>query len=148
MKTTGINHIIYPEEQSFRKTALLEGCLPSDCLFCKIFPFFFFFMFCLCYSSQWKWKQITLGRRYTSCLQRCATEPQAYLLEGKKRPGCQGADGSGAGPAEPSPSKVCWALVTGSHMWCHFQLPERDRCTQINITVQYQRLIVISWCIF
>lgn len=41
MKTTGISHIINPEEQNFRKTALLEGCFPSDCLFCKIFPFFF-----------------------------------------------------------------------------------------------------------
>lgn len=42
MKTTGINHIIYPKEQSFRRTALLEGGFIPDGLFCKIFTFFFF----------------------------------------------------------------------------------------------------------
>lgn len=29
-----------PKKQSFRKTALLESCFPSDCLFCKNFTFF------------------------------------------------------------------------------------------------------------
>lgn len=54
METTGINHIIYPKEQSFRRTALLEGGFIPDGLVCKIFTFFFFFKFCLCSSRQWK----------------------------------------------------------------------------------------------
>lgn len=135
MKTTGINHIIYPEEQSFRKTTLLEGCLPSDCLFCKIFTFFFFVnvLFMLQQPVEMKanypWKEV--HKLFTAL----CTESQAYLLEGKKKPGCQGADGSGAEPAEPGPSKVCWALVTGSHMWCHFQLPgETDAPRSISLS--------------
>lgn len=146
-KTTGINRIIYPEGPSFRKTVLLEGCFPSDCLFCKIFTFFFLnVLFTLQQPMEMKanypWKEV--HKLFTGLCNR-APGISAERLEVTCLPRRRWEQ-SWTHWARPQQS-----LLGSSDRKSHvvsFSAAERDRCTQINITVQYQRRIVISPGIF
>ena len=123
---------------------LLEGCFISDCLFCKNFTFFFFFFNVLVVFQQpmemkanYHWRD--LHRVFRVLCSRAA----ATLAEGQEEawfPTSRGEQSWTHGPrAQPS-------LRDCSDRKPHvvsFSAAERNRCTQISITVPYQRRIVI-----
>ena len=125
---TGINAIIYSGEQSLSTHALLNSVFFFFfyCLFCKIFTFFFFLK-CSVYFTTANGDKIKANHPWKEkprCLHQLQQRRGRIRWKPKKhRAGrCWWGRVGGA-----RPQRRLRGLVTGSHVWCHFQpLRETD----------------------
>lgn len=114
MRTTGMNHIINPREQSLSESALLEGWF-FFFLILFIFRDFHFLKRCSVYAiatngnkANYPWKEVG------SICSAVQWGPQCVHCEERRRP-AQGADGSYVA-TEPCPSDV--SRVWGQEVTC------------------------------